>query len=150
MRSISRSANHSNGFTLVELIVVLVLVSALAIVAIPRFSVTDFDRQLHAERVLAGLRYAQQLAVTSGCEVSANINSATLALTYTGNPDGCNGGPVIDPVSGGSFVVTAPSGVSGDLTISFGITGQPTPITGGSVTIADRNITVAQGTGHVF
>jgi MSHA pilin protein MshC len=58
------------GFTMVELIVVIVIAGILAIVVGPRF----FDRQVFDERLffeesLSAARYAQKLAVASGCPI---------------------------------------------------------------------------------
>ena len=70
------------GFTLTELVLVMVIMGVLAIVAAPRF----FDVQVYNSRasyndVLSSLRYAQKLAVATGCEVQFSVNAA--ADTYS-------------------------------------------------------------------
>jgi MSHA pilin protein MshC len=66
----------SRGFTLTELITVVVILSILAAMAAPRF----FDRGVFEERgfyeeVASALRYAQKIAVGSGCPVRVSITA---------------------------------------------------------------------------
>ena len=66
---ISRS---NSGFSMVELIVVILVLGILAAIAMPRFVDLDSFRARAAYDEVAGaVRYAQKLAVASGCEVQA-------------------------------------------------------------------------------
>ena len=65
---------RDDGFTMVELVVVIVIVGIIAAVAAPRF----FDDKTFLERgyyeeLAAALKYAQKLAVASGCPVRVAI-----------------------------------------------------------------------------
>ena len=84
-----------NGFTLVELVVVMVLAAVLAIFAVPRFiSMSDFNARGFHDETLALMRYAQKTAIAQRrtvCVVFAP-DSATLGLDADQNSaTGTNG-----------------------------------------------------------
>lgn len=74
------STRHA-GFTLVELVIVIVIMGILASVAAPRFfERTAFDERAYYDDTLAALRYAQKLAVATGCEVQVSLTASNYTL----------------------------------------------------------------------
>ncbi|MBD9483645.1 prepilin-type N-terminal cleavage/methylation domain-containing protein [Pseudomonas sp. PDM14] len=102
------------GFTLVELIMVIVIIGILAVVVGPRFfDRSVFDQRLYYEEALSAVRYGQKLAVASGCPIRAQVNSAGYTLTYA---SACGaiaaGGAVANPIGGGNYATTNSQGVT--------------------------------------
>jgi len=107
----------SQGFTMVELIVVLSLIGILAGVAGPRFfGKGGFDSRFFRNDVLSALRYAEKLAVATGCEVRVSFTADSYSVNLQ-DGDPCTGSSfttaVIHPGTGASgYSNTAPAGVS--------------------------------------
>jgi MSHA pilin protein MshC len=75
--------DKQRGFTIVELIMVIVILGILAAVAAPRFFDRKvFDERFYFEEVLTAARYAQKLAVASGCSIKVFVDSDGYQLTY--------------------------------------------------------------------
>lgn len=74
---------RQHGFTLVELILVIVVLGILAAVVGPRFfDRRVFDERLHYEESLAALRYAQKRAIASGCPVRVQVAASEYSLSF--------------------------------------------------------------------
>ncbi|GAB1266084.1 hypothetical protein NBRC116493_17020 [Aurantivibrio infirmus] len=59
----SRRIGRSHGFSLVELITVLVIVSALSFVVLPRLRISDSSLLTSRDKIVAALTHAQQIAM---------------------------------------------------------------------------------------
>jgi prepilin-type N-terminal cleavage/methylation domain-containing protein len=65
------------GFTLIELIASITIISILAAVMMPRFNTAQpFDERGYADGVAASLRQSRSVALASGCDVQFTINAA--------------------------------------------------------------------------
>ena len=145
------------GFSLIELIVVIVLMAILIGIAAPRFFGSgDFEAPAFAQELASAARYAQKLAVVSGCPVNLTVTGASYALTQpqaTAPP--CTGAltmtlPVTHPATGGSFSGTAPTGVAigGTLgTVQFSAAGVPDAAA--SYTVGELAVTIGANSGYV-
>ena len=148
----NRTRSQCAGFTLLELITIIVIVGILALVAVPRFGTGgSFDSRGFYDKSAAIVRFAQKTAVAWRRPVFVCV---TATQVTAGPATGC-GTPLTNPVTNGLAQETAPSGVTLNVTeFSFDGLGRPSAaatITFTSTIAGDppRTITVAAETGHV-
>lgn len=141
------------GFTLIELVVVILLMAILMLTAAPRFFArNDFEGPAYAQELASAARYAQKLAVATGCTVQLTVTATSYSLLQPAIAD-CTGGftrPALHPATGTDFSGTAPTGVTvaGTLgALSFNSRGMPSAA--GSFTVAGRTVLVTAGSGYV-
>jgi len=143
------------GFTIVELVIVILLVGILAInVGTRFFSNSSFANRNVADELVEAIRYAQHIAMSRG----GNIQVVTDATTYRIEESTCASPPcpIPNPNRSGNYTVTIPSNSllnASSPTISFNGLGQPTPNTNSTITIGNPiafTITIEGETGYAY
>lgn len=128
---------NQRGFTLTELITVIVIVGILAVAALPRFVGNDaFQERGAQDQVKSALRFAQKAAVAKHTPVSVVVAKGTTdcATTLTGLALTCT-------------VAVLDSGAD---TYTFSALGQlASPAAPATLTIAGTTITIEAETGYV-
>lgn len=144
------------GFSLIELVAVLVILGALAVFVAPRLDIGGFDAYSFRQEALSGLRYARTTAAASGCPVAVQINPGadSISLTYPAcDPFGSESygaGSVRNPAGGGNYVVQGDGGVlsAPNTTLTFDRFGAPDA--GAVLTLSGaEDITVEPRTGYI-
>lgn len=151
------------GFTIIELIVVIVVVGILSTIAVTRFAGrAAFDELGYVQELASAARYAQKLAVATRCPVRLQLADATqYRLTRPAVYAGCASDTafalqVVNPATAAApYAGTAPSGVSMSSgggfpeTRDFTAQGGITPDSELSVQVGIYTMRVRQGSGQV-
>jgi len=110
-----RQAKNNRGFTLIELVMVIVIVGIMAVAIIPKFGdLRSIGQDKFFDEVVAALRYGKELAVATGCQVRVNLTSGGYALQQRSSCDTSSPFSVAvkNPGKEGDFQGTCPSGVT--------------------------------------
>lgn len=141
------------GFTLIELVVVLLLIAILASFAAPGLDIGAFRETGFVQQSTAALRFGQKQAIGSGCDVNVSITSSGCTLQWNGTPAGlgCPGSSIASPATGlNNFCNNSTPESIADLptTIRFDNIGRPTATSGDlSLNLGSRTITIEPETG---
>lgn len=142
------------GFTLVELIVVLVIMSVLTAIAMPIMSNDEFNEANYTNELMFAIRYAHKVAIAQRTQVRISVATQTYGLDMCeDNLPSCNtfNINVFDPGSGAStFTGRSTNGISVSPTanIIFNALGQANA--SHELSVNTRKICVVQETGYVY
>lgn len=152
------SCRSSRGFTLIELIMVLVLVSAVAVFVAPRLSgISDFNARGFHDETMALLRHAHKSAVAQRRPVCVAFTATGASLHVDADRDAATGSSgcerdLAGPRGETPARVAARGAVqyaSTPPTLVFDAQGRPSAGLSIQVAGAARAITVEAGTGYV-
>ncbi len=145
------------GFTVLELVVVMVVIGILSVVVLPRLNVLDgFDQLGYRDRVRATLEYARKSAVAQRRNVRVQIASSVTTVTVEqATPEGDVGTPgsyaALNLPGSNTNTFNPPSGVTltpPNVTLTFDPLGKPSAAA--TLTVSGSgNITVEAETGYV-
>ena len=148
---------RSGGYTVVELVLVMVLLIILAAVAVPRFTALQSVRVNAAVREIASdIRYAQSLAISSG----KNHRVVFSAAGYTIEENDGGWQYITFPVTADNYIVQIAADYEGVVidsgyTLEFNSLGEPVVGGGGSFTVSNsgsnpcRQISIVNNIGRV-
>ena len=137
----------NRGFSLTELVVVIVLVGILAVFALPRLNLSLFEQSGFFQQALAAIRQGQKLAVASGCDVDVTINPTTCTLAWNGAPAGCPSSAIDNTATGSAnFCQGGTAAGSPSASITFDNIGRPDAQK--TIVFGSRTIRVEAETGY--
>ena len=144
---------RGKGFSLLELVVVLVIAGIVAVLALPSFTDSESKAAWFHEQVKAALRYAQRQAVAQRRCVFVSLSAAApqVQLSYGNSACANTGTPLVDVGSGAAYAVNVPGAAlapPAPAAFAFDSLGRPT---GGGVAFSagGASISVDAETGYV-
>lgn len=142
------------GFTLVELVVILIVVGVLAVVALPRFfDQNDFYARGFYDETLSILRYGQKTAVAQRRLVCASFTTTSITLRIATNFGGVCDKDVTGPSGSTPYQVSARGSVQfSPLPSALSFNPDGSASAGASIQVSGTSavITVTKETGYVY
>jgi len=165
-RPCSRLLAPQRGFTLVELIAVMVITGVLAAVALPRFFMRgSFDSRAFNDQIVSTLRYAQKTAIAQHRNVCVTFaapapSTVTLTIASLNGPASLCDTALHSPTGTPAYVITAPAAIAGSAFVgvpanfNFNALGRPSFVGAAPLAISVSgyalNVCVAPQTGYVY
>ena len=103
---------RNRGFTMTELVAVLIIVAILAVSAASVIGRRGFDTASFADQARVQIAYAQKVAVAARRSVTVTVAANAISLTMCADATCATTVPVPSPQGEPTFVRTAPTGVT--------------------------------------
>jgi len=138
----------ARGFTLIELILVIILLGTLSVTAVGRFNNHSFESAAVAAELISAIRYAQEMSM-----VNTGMDHYQVVIAADGYTVSQNGASIANPVSNESPYTSDWSNVtlSPTMTISFDGLGAPSIVASQTISVTvgadSRDVIVEQVTG---
>ena len=148
----------SKGYTIVEVVLVIVILAIIGTLAGPRFfNNAAFDERAYYDELVSALRYAQKIAVASGCRVRVSVAPTSYSLSQQVSLAGhCDPSDVAYPVTvrlptGDPASGTAPDGITAapSVTVVYNALGQTNLPASQSIAVGSRLLQVQADSGLV-
>ena len=136
-----KSSRRASGFTLTELVVVIVIAGILSAVVYNRVSVSEFKVEGSTDELKSALRYAHKLAIAQRRNVFVSASGSDVSLCYV---NGC-AARVTKPPTTDPFTVSASNTPTLSSSFYFDSQGRPTSI-GGALATSAITLSIAGGT----
>lgn len=137
---------NTNGFTLIEMVVTILIVSILAVFATSRLDLGAFQEAGFFQQSSAAIRYAQKLAISSNCSVRVQMDSSGCLLSW--NVCGAvSGDSIVNPATGlNDFCANSAATVTPSADFSFDNIGRPVQTSDTDNLLPVQNFTVGSRT----
>jgi MSHA pilin protein MshC len=143
------SARRNRGYTLAELVIVIVIAAILAALTLPQLNPQSVDATWFHEQVRSAVRYAQRTAVAQRRCIFVSVTATQVQLFDGGTNCVITATPVTQ-LAGQTVALTAPAGVvlsPAPNNFWFNGLGQPSGATG--INVGGRSVFVNAETGYV-
>jgi prepilin-type N-terminal cleavage/methylation domain-containing protein len=160
MSSINIKNTRNDGFTLIELVIVMLIIGIISVVSYPRFTNTiqSMNLRVATDKLTDDLRYVYNYAVTNHQNTWFSINIGNNSYSYGVYNTPPSSDPVVltDPATNQPAIINLNDYNSVTITAEtlgggFDYNWWGTPSTGGQITLnGTRTIVVESETGYVY
>jgi type II secretory pathway pseudopilin PulG len=146
VRGDRKHPHRTAGFTLIELVMIIVIVSVLGVVAVGRSQSTEITVSIEADHLARDIRHMQMLAMTWGQSLRLTAAGTSYNVScITAGPAPCNVAPVVDPATAAAFNRSLESNVTvAGAALDIDALGRP--LAGGALLNGDTTYTLTGGT----